>query len=41
VTKWNGDRCLLALTPELEAKGYTEDDMDEQAKPAVFLVPLG
>lgn len=41
MTKWNGDRKLLALTPELEEKGYTEYDLHEDAKPAVFLVPLG
>ena len=25
MTKWNGDRKLLALTPELEEKGYTAE----------------
>lgn len=39
-TTWSGERRLLALTPELEQQGYSEEDVDEGATPAVFLVPV-
>lgn len=37
---WSGDRRYRKLTPELEAEGYGEDDVDETAEAAVFLQPV-
>jgi len=36
---WFGDRVLRQLTQEAINDGYTEDDVDESAVPAVFLTP--
>lgn len=35
-----GERFLLELTPELEQRGYSEDDVSATAVKAVFLVPV-
>jgi len=37
---WLGERTLEALTPELESQGYSEEDVDEDAVPALFLIPV-
>ena len=37
---WSGERCLLELTPEMCAMGYTEEDVEENATLVVFLAPV-
>lgn len=37
---WSGERALLKLTPELVEQGFSEEDVDETAEKAVFLVPV-
>jgi len=37
---WNGEEVgLEELTPELEKRGYTEEDLLEGGKPALILSP--
>jgi len=36
---WSGETGLLELTEELKAEGYTEEDVLENAEPAVVLYP--
>lgn len=40
IKPWYGDAGLLTLTPELKDQGYTEEDVLEEGKPAIFLVPI-
>ena len=35
----DGECSLAALTPELEAQGYTDEDVDEDGTPCVVLWP--
>jgi hypothetical protein len=36
---WDGDMHLLHLTPELEAEGYGEEDVDPDGVPCIVLYP--